>query len=166
MVPPRMSSQSDIIATACLGSCPRREQTSHSFNGLMKFSDLLITFVLLIGSCVLFPFLDCNGAELLNEIQSDSKWSSLQFKPVLLPYLHLHLLFTSCTITLLTVMSSKKKKNTIREKINNTIAQNELSLHCGQCFGAQQFDYPLPLITETKHRQRSHIWDCSLYFSH
>lgn len=41
-----------------------------------------------------------------------------------------------------------------------------MSLCFGQFFGAQQFDYPLPLITETRHRQRSHIRDRSFYFSH
>lgn len=41
-----------------------------------------------------------------------------------------------------------------------------MSLCFGQFFGAQQFDYPLPLITGSRYRQRSHIWDCSFYFSY
>lgn len=73
-----------------------------------------------------FPFL-----ELLNEMENGSKWSLLQFKPVVLPYVHLHLLFTSSTIMLLIVMPSKQ--NTIREKINNTMKQR-VGVSRGRCF--------------------------------
>lgn len=97
----------------------------------MKFSDLLITFVLLIGSWVLFPFLDWNRAEFLNEMEYGSKWSLLQFKPVLLPYVHLHLLFTSSTIMISIVMPSKE--NIIREKINTTMKQR-VGVCRGYCF--------------------------------
>lgn len=41
-----------------------------------------------------------------------------------------------------------------------------MSLRFGQFFGAQQLDFPLPLLIETRHRQRSHIWDCSYNFGH
>lgn len=78
--------------------------------------------LLVIDSCALFPFLDCNRAELLNEMENGNKWSLLQFKPVLLPYVHLHLLFTRSTIMIFIVVPSKQ--NTIREKINYAMKQS------------------------------------------
>lgn len=127
-----LSSQSDTIAFESSGSCPRWEYTSHSFNDVLRFSDLLLAIVLLVHCHILFPFSECNRAEVLHEMGKGTKQSfSLQiikismsplqveeeFKPVLSPCMLLPWLFTCPKRMLLMVMTNEKKALLRRKEV-------------------------------------------------